>query len=101
MIITQPTLKDIPKMREILKPEVERGVILERPLDKMANMIRSYHLAWEEEDLLSSQHKLTLENKSIQDLKSPVLLGFCALHIHSLDLAEIRSLIVSPFAQRK
>ena len=35
MIITQPTLKDIPKMREILKPEVERGVILERPLDTM------------------------------------------------------------------
>ena len=101
MIITQPTLKDIPKMREILKPEVERGVILERPLDTMANMIRSYHLAWEEEDLLSSQYMLILENKSIQDLKNLVLLGFCALHIHSLDLAEIRSLIVSPFAQRK
>ncbi len=30
MIITQPVLNDIPAMREIVRPEVERGVILER-----------------------------------------------------------------------
>lgn len=101
MIITRPTLKNIPQMREILKPEIERGVILERPLDIMANMIRSYHIAWEEEEILSSQQKLNLENKKLEDLKKPIMLGFCALHIHSLELAEIRSLIVVPFAQRK
>ena len=33
MIITQPTLNDIPAMREILSPEVERGVILERSVE--------------------------------------------------------------------
>lgn len=101
MIITQPTLKNIPQMREILKPEIERGVILERPLDVMANMIRSYHIAWEEAETLNSQQKLALENKKLEDLKNPTMLGFCALHIHSLELAEIRSLIVAPFAQRK
>ncbi len=101
MIITQPTLQNIPQMCEILKPEVERGVILERPLDIMANLIRSYHIAWEEEEALNSQQKLTLENKSLEDLKNPIMLGFCALHIHALDLAEIRSLIVVPFAQRR
>ena len=97
MIITRPTLKNIPQMREILKPEIERGVILERPLDIMANMIRSYHIAWEEEEILSSQQKLNLENKKLEDLKKPIILGFCALHIHSLELAEIRSHIVVPF----
>lgn len=49
MIITRPVLKDISMMREIVRPEVERGIILERSAEIMANMIRSYRVAWEEE----------------------------------------------------
>lgn len=101
MIIAQPLLSDIPAMREIVRPEVERGVILERSVDVMANMIRSYRVAWEEQEILdSSPSELILENKSLSALKNPTMLGFCALHLHSITLAEIRSLIVAPFAQR-
>ncbi|WP_299549978.1 GNAT family N-acetyltransferase [uncultured Helicobacter sp.] len=101
MIITQPVLNDIPTMREIVRPEVERGVILERSAEVMANMIRSYRVAWEEQEILDSNpSKLFLENKSLSALKNPVMLGFCALHLHSITLAEIRSLIVIPKAQR-
>ncbi|MCI5633108.1 GNAT family N-acetyltransferase [Helicobacter sp.] len=99
MIITQPTLNNIPAMREILNPEVERGVILERSVEVMANMIRSYHIAWEEASKLTGA-KLSLEDKPLSALENPIMLGFCALHIHSIDLAEIRSLIVTPRAQR-
>lgn len=105
MIIGRPILEDIPMMRKIVRPEVERGVILERSVETMANMIRSYHVAWEEESVLESVKqaqipKLTLESKHLNELQKPVMLGFCALHIHGLELAEIRSLIVAPFAQR-
>lgn len=70
--IKKPTLKEVEAMRNLLRPEVERGVILERTADEIANAIRSYNVAWEEGEIV----------------------GFCALHIHSPSLAEIRSLIV-------
>ncbi|PZT48939.1 GNAT family N-acetyltransferase [Helicobacter valdiviensis] len=100
MIIIQPTLDLIPKMQELLKPEIEKGVILERSSEVMANMIRSYHVAFEEEEKLK-ENSLFLEQKSLEDFKNPIMLGFCALHIHSSTLAEIRSLIVNPLYQRK
>lgn len=107
MIITQPVLNDIPAMREIVRPEVERGVILERSAEVMANMIRSYRVAWEEQEVLKNKEfldsnfgKLILENKPLRAMKNPIMLGFCALHLHSTTLAEIRSLIVTPKAQR-
>jgi len=65
-------LSDIEKMRELVRPEVESGVILERSEDEIATNIRSYTLAF-----LSNQ-----------------LVGFTALHIHTRYLGEIRSLIV-------
>ena len=67
------TLGDIPPMQDLVLPEVESGVILERNPDEMATNIRSYTLA-------------LFENK---------IIGFCALHIHTSSLAEIRSLIVN------
>ena len=100
MIITKAKLKNIQAMREILQPEVDRGVILERSCDVMANMIRSYRILWEEKEKISAQ-KYTLEDKKIEDLQNPVMLGFCALHIHSITLCEVRSLIVAPSFQRK
>ena len=66
------SLADIPKMQELVLPEVQSGVILERSNDEIATNIRSYTLA----------------------LVNGELVGFTALHIHTAYLAEIRSLIV-------
>ena len=65
-------LSDIESMQTLIKPEVESGVILPRSNDEIATNIRSYMLAFDKEELI----------------------GFCALHVHSYTLAEIRSLIV-------
>lgn len=65
-------LSDIEDMQRLVLPEVESGVILVRSSDEIATNIRSYILA-----------------KSGNEL-----VGFCALHIHAISLAEIRSLIV-------
>ena len=69
---TKATLLDIAKMQKLVAPEVESGVILARNDDEIATNIRSYTLAFD----------------------GSVLVGFCALHIHTADLAETRSLIV-------
>jgi len=65
-------LSDIPRMQELVRPEIESGVILERSNDEVATNIRSYTLAFIGEELV----------------------GFLALHIHTIELAEIRSLII-------
>jgi len=65
-------LSDITKMQELVRPEIESGVILERNDDEIATNIRSYTLAYD----------------------GTTLVGFTALHIHTSYLAEIRSLIV-------
>jgi len=70
-------LSDIPAMQELVKKEVADGVILKRTDDEVATNIRSYILVFK-------------DNK---------LVGYGALHIHSLELSEIRSLIVSPEAR--
>lgn len=65
-------LSDIPAMQALVSSEVKDGIILNRTEDEVANNIRSYVLAKEDEKLV----------------------GYAALHIHSKRLAEIRSLIV-------
>ena len=65
-------LSDIPKMQELVQPEVDSGVILIRNEDEIATNIRSYMLAF-----LNGE-----------------LVGFSAMHIHTSYLGEIRSLIV-------
>jgi amino-acid N-acetyltransferase len=65
-------LCDISKMQELVLPEVESGVILNRSSDEIATNIRSYTLCFKDGELI----------------------GFSALHIHTQYLAEIRSLIV-------
>ena len=65
-------LSDIARMQELVLPEVESGVILERSDDEIATNIRSYTLALHEGELI----------------------GFTALHIHTAYLTEIRSLII-------
>jgi amino-acid N-acetyltransferase len=70
--ISKAVLGDIPKMQELVAPEIESGVILVRSDDEIATNIRSYILAKDAGELV----------------------GFCALHIHAPSLAELRSLIV-------
>jgi len=73
IIYRKATLADIPQMQELVRPEVESGVILVRSNDELATNIRSYFIALQEDKIV----------------------GFNALHLHTTKLAEIRSLIVS------
>ena len=66
------TLCNISQMQELVRPEVEAGIILDRSDDELATNIRSYTLAFIDGELIA----------------------FSALHIHTSYLAEIRSLIV-------
>jgi amino-acid N-acetyltransferase len=59
-------------MQKLVIPEIEAGIILARSSDEIATNIRSYILAKEDGEIV----------------------GFCALHIHTPALAEIRSLVV-------
>jgi len=65
-------LHNILNMQKLVAPEVETGIILERSDDEIATNIRSYTLAFQENEIIA----------------------FCALHIHSPSLGEIRSLVV-------
>ncbi|WP_331776053.1 N-acetyltransferase [Sulfurospirillum sp. 1612] len=76
---TKGTLKDIEAMQALVAPEVKSGIILERNNDEIATNIRSYILAKE----------------------SGVLIGFGALHFHTKELGEVRSLIVSDTSRGK
>ena len=78
--ISKPTLRDIPAMRNLILPEVQRGVILDRSEDEMASAIRSYSVVCE-----NGSHKI---------------IAFAALQILSPTLAEIRSLIVGESYRR-
>ena len=68
----KPTLDNIVEMQTLVASEVESGVILPRSNDEIATNIRSYFLAMD-------------GNK---------IIGFVALHIHSMVLGELRSMII-------
>ena len=70
--LTNAKLSDIQEMQKLVAAEVEAGVILARSSDEIATNIRSYILAKDDSEIV----------------------GFCALHIHTPTLAEIRSLVV-------
>lgn len=72
IVYTKAKLSDIISMQALVKPEVEKGIILFRSSDEIATNIRSYILAKEDDQIV----------------------GFGALHFHADDLAEIRSLVV-------
>jgi amino-acid N-acetyltransferase len=65
-------LSHVEQMQALVQPFVDDGTILMRTADEIATNIRSYTLAF----------------------KADRLIGFTALHIHTVKLAEIRSLIV-------
>jgi len=72
IVIKKPTLNSIALMQELVYEDVAKGIILERDENEMATTIRSYSCAYLGDELV----------------------GFVALHIHSIILAEIRSLVV-------
>ena len=78
--ISKPTLRDIPAMRNLILPEVQRGIILDRTEDEMASAIRSYSV--------------------VRENGSNNIIAFAALQILSPTLAEIRSLIVGESYRR-
>jgi amino-acid N-acetyltransferase len=71
--LVKAKLNDIPAMQKLVEDDVKNGIILERSEDEVSTNIRSYVLAKNGDEVV----------------------GYAALHIHSLRLAEIRSLIVS------
>ncbi len=73
IIYKKPLLQDLQKMQDLVKEEVEKGLILPRSTEEMANNIRSYFIALCDEKII----------------------GFCALHIYTQELAEVRSLVVA------
>jgi len=70
--LVKAKLSDITAMQELVLQEVKDGIILNRSEDEVSTNIRSYVLAKDGDRVV----------------------GYAALHIHSLRLAEIRSLIV-------
>ena len=66
-------------MQSLVKEEVESGIILYRSDSELATNIRSYTIARGEDEII----------------------GFLALHIHSISLAEVRSLIVDRGRQKQ
>jgi len=72
LLIYKPSVLDIKLMQQLVDSEVQNGTILHRSENEMATTIRSYI--------------------AIKDKKE--LIAFVALHIHTITLAEIRSLIV-------
>ncbi len=62
-------------MQNIVLEDVENGNILSRDENEMATTIRSYI--------------------AVKEKTTDTIVGFVALHIHTVELAEIRSLIVS------
>jgi len=71
--LVKAKLDDIPAMQELVEDDVKNGIILARSEDEVSTNIRSYVLAKD----------------------GTKVVGYGALHIHSMRLAEIRSLIVS------
>ena len=72
ILYKKANLLDIKDMQILVTPEVESGKILFRSDGDISTNIRSYILAFDQDELI----------------------GFGALHIYSSSLAEVRSLIV-------
>ena len=71
-MIFKPTLKDIDSIQNLLAPFIADGIILKRDNDEIATNIRSY---------------IAIKNEN-------KIIAIGALHIYSMQLAEIRSLAV-------
>lgn len=75
----KPDLSHVKAMQNLVLDEVKNGIILPRSDDEVATNIRSYLIALHEDKIVA----------------------YAALHIHSVKLAEIRSIVVSQDFRRK
>lgn len=114
----KPHLSDLEEMQALVQEEVEKGLILPRSLEEMAKNIRSYVIATtqaqeginggeinggENEGIESRGEKNNAEKAGEEKTKKITagkklgekIIGFCALHIYTPCLAEIRSLVVA------
>ena len=105
-------------MQALVQEEVEKGLILPRSLEEMAKNIRSYVIATTQaqeankggeinggknEGIESRGEKNSAEKAREEKTKEITagkksdekIIGFCALHIYTPSLAEIRSLVVA------
>ena len=74
LVYFKPNVLDIKNMQDLVYEDVENGNILDRNSNEMATTIRSYIC--------------------VKKQNNDEIIGFVALHIHTIDLAEIRSLVV-------
>lgn len=109
----KPHLSDLGEMQALVQEEVEKGLILPRSLEEMAKNIRSYVIATTQaqggidgegiEGIESRGEKNSAEKAREEKTKKITagkklgekIIGFCALHIYTPSLAEIRSLVVA------
>ncbi|MCI6988726.1 MAG: GNAT family N-acetyltransferase [Campylobacter sp.] len=119
ILYKKPLLCDIKSMQELVRDEVKNGVILHRNDDEIAQNIRSYIAAFgdgnfdenlsqnldKNSDTSAVSTKISNQNSDANPLRNSSnlarfdtlsLVGYCSLHFHSSNLAEIRSLITSP-----
>ena len=109
----KPHLSDLEEMQALVQEEVEKGLILPRSLEEMAKNIRSYVIATtqaqggingEENEGIESRGEKNSTEKAREEKTKKIaagknrgekIIGFCALHIYTPTLAEIRSLVVA------
>ena len=110
IVLEKPRLCDIGAMQEMIKNEVENGVILPRSDDEIATYIRSYTLAYVCDDEAGATSQNSDANTQIcgsyiqyfaPKPKNAELAGYASLKIFSAELAEVRSFVVSPKFRRR
>ena len=69
---TKAKLSDIIHMQEVVKPEVEKGIILFRSSDEMATNIRSYILAKENDQIIGFGDPHNMTKKQYQILGNAI-----------------------------
>jgi len=79
LVFFKPTVLNIEAMQKLVFKDIENGNILERNSSEMSTTIRSYTAVRNEKEII----------------------GFVALHIHTISLAEIRSLVVKQKYRKK
>ena len=72
---TKAKLSDIVHMQDVVKPEVEKGIILFRSSDEMATNIRSYILAKENDQIIGfgDPHNMTKKQYHHKDLRNALI----------------------------
>jgi len=74
-IVIQPVrFQDLDAIRQLISPLVQQGVLLPRTEGELFELVPTSFAAWDQGRVV----------------------GFCALEIYSIKLAEVRSLVVAP-----